>query len=56
MEFEEGPLEKGLLRKGEVGEDVGADEGGSVSQERVRRHDCRTMENEVGESGSWVEV
>ena len=30
--------------------------GGRVSHERVRRHDCLIIENEVGRSGSWVEV
>jgi len=50
--------EKGLdVNEGEM---LGAldmfDEGGRVSQESVRRHDCRTMEKEVGASGSCVEV
>lgn len=30
--------------------------GGRVSQDRVRRHDCRIAAKEVGERGSWVEV
>lgn len=43
--------------KGDVGGEVNCiDEGGRVSHERVRRQDCRTMEKEVGASGSWVEV
>jgi hypothetical protein len=50
-------VEKGLLVKGEaVGEVYCVEEGGRVSQERVRRQDCRTMEKEAGASGSWVEV
>lgn len=50
-------MEKGLLVKGEaVGEVCCVEEGGRVSQERVRRQDCRTMEKEAGASGSWVEV
>jgi len=46
----------------EMSGEVGVDDigwlllGGKVSQERVRRHDCRIIENEVGWSGSWVEV
>ena len=54
----EGPLENGLLSKGEEGEDVigWLLEGGRVSQERVRRQDCRIIEKEVGVRGSWVEV
>jgi hypothetical protein len=53
----DGPEEKGLLRKGEVGEEVNCvEEGGRVSQERVRRQDWRIMEKEVGASGSWVDV
>jgi hypothetical protein len=49
--------ENGLLRKGEVGEDVNwFEDGGRVSQERVRRQDCRIIEKDVGASGSWVEV
>ena len=51
-----GPVEKGLCVKGEVGEVYCVEEGGRVSQERVRRQDCRTMEKEAGPSGSWVEV
>lgn len=49
--------EKGFVR-GEVGEVVVfcVDEGGRVSQERVRRQDCRIMEKDVGASGSWVET
>ena len=30
--------------------------GGNVSQERVRKQDCRIMEKELGWRGSWVEV
>ena len=54
----EGPEEKGLFARGEVGEEVvnWVDEGGKVSHERVRRQDCRTMEKDVGASGSWVEM
>jgi hypothetical protein len=55
VEFEDGPEEKGLLRKGEVGEEVGAEDGGSVSKDSVRRQDCRIVENELGDRGSWVE-
>jgi hypothetical protein len=52
-----GPEEKGLLVKGEVGDDIDwYEDGGRVSQERVRKHDCRIMEKEEGESGSCVEV
>ena len=52
-----GPEEKGLLMKGEVGEEVNwVEDGGRVSHERVRRQDCRIMEKEVGASGSCVEV
>jgi hypothetical protein len=52
-----GPEEKGLLIKGEVGEEVNwLEDGGRVSHESVRRQDCRIMENEVGARGSWVEV
>jgi hypothetical protein len=52
-----GPEEKGLLMRGEVGEEVNcAEDGGRVSHERVRRQDWRIMEKEVGASGSWVEV
>jgi hypothetical protein len=54
--LEEGAVEKGLLRKGEVGEKVWVDDGGSISQDKVRRQDWRIMEKEAGESGSWVEV
>lgn len=43
--------------KGGVGEEVGCvDEGGKVSHERVRRQDCRMIENEAGVRGSCVEV
>ena len=57
VEAEEGPVEKGLFMKGDVGEEVNCVEGGGrVSQERVRRQDCRIMEKEVGARGSWVEV
>jgi hypothetical protein len=42
---------------GDVGEEVNCvEEGGRVSQERVRRQDCRIMENDVGARGSWVDV
>ena len=52
-----GPVEKGLLIKGEeVGEANWLEEGGKVSQERVRRQDCRTMEKDAGARGSCVEV
>jgi hypothetical protein len=52
-----GPGEKGLFMKGDVGKDVNwLEDGGRVSQERVRRQDWRIMEKEVGASGSWVEV
>lgn len=49
---------KGLLMNGEVGVEAVEEfpEGGRVSQERVRRHDCRIMEKEVGARGSWVDV
>lgn len=40
---------------GEVGEE-GELDGGRVSQESVRRQDCRIMEKERGWSGSWVDV
>lgn len=56
--MEEGPLENGLLMNGEVGLEV-VDWlvfGGRVSQESVRRQDCRIIEKEVGARGSWVEV
>jgi hypothetical protein len=57
VEADEGPVENGLLMKGDVGEEVNCvDEGGRVSHERVRRQDCRMIEKEVGASGSWVEV
>lgn len=52
-------LEKEVLRKGDVGEELRLGwmvEGGRVSQERVRRQDCRRMEKEDGWRGSWVEV
>jgi hypothetical protein len=55
-EFAEGPEENGLPGKGEVGEDVWDEDGGRVSQERVRRQDWRIMEKEVGETGSCVDV
>lgn len=55
-DVEEGRVENGLLMNGEVGEVGDAvvceDEGGRVSQERVRRHDCRIMLKDVGVSGS----
>lgn len=45
---EEGPGESG-----EVGEGLRVlGDGGRVSQERVRRQDCRTREKEMGASGS----
>jgi len=49
-----GPEEKELLMKGEEGaEDVyWVELGGRVSQVRVRKQDCRMMENEVGDKGS----
>lgn len=49
---------KGLLMNGEVGVEAVEEfpEGGRVSQESVRRHDCRIMEKEVGARGSWVDV
>ena len=51
------PEEKELFMKGEVGEEVDCvEEGGRVSQDSVRRQDCRIMEKDVGASGSWVEV
>lgn len=54
---EDGPEEKGLLMNGEVGEEVlWVEDGGRVSQDKVRRHDCRIMEKEADERGSWVEV
>tara|TARA_R110002060_G_scaffold15581_18_gene21770 strand:- start:1155 stop:1277 length:123 start_codon:yes stop_codon:yes gene_type:complete len=38
---------------GEVGEAVfGVDDGGRVSQDKVRRQDWRTIEKEFGERGS----
>jgi len=54
----DGPEEKGLFVRGEVGEEVVncVDDGGRVSHERVRRQDCRIMEKDVGARGSWVEV
>jgi hypothetical protein len=43
--------------KGDVGEEVcWMLEGGRVSQERVRRQDCRRIEKEDAWSGSWVDV
>lgn len=49
-------VEKGLFVEGEVGEEVNwEDEGGRVSQERVRRQDWRIMEKDFGSRGSWVE-
>jgi len=52
-----GPEEKALV-KGEEGAELGCGllDGGRVSQERVRRQDCRIMEKEVEERGSWVDV
>lgn len=50
---EDGPDENGLFMNGEVGEEVfGVEDGGRVSQDRVRRQDCRTIENEFGDRGS----
>lgn len=42
---------------GEVGDEL-EDwlEGGRVSHERVRRQDCRMIEKDVEERGSWEEV
>lgn len=52
-----GPEQKGLLMRGEVGEEVNCvEDGGRVSHERVRRQDWRIIEKEMGASGSWVEV
>lgn len=52
-----GPEEKGLLMKGEERDEVNwLEDGGRVSQERVRRQDWRTMEKELGARGSCVEV
>lgn len=50
---EDGLSEKGLLMYGDVGELVGAYwvDGGTFSQDRVRRHDCRIMEYEAEASG-----
>ncbi len=44
--------------KGEVGwfEVEGAEDGGRVSRDRVRRQDWRIAEKEAGERGSWVVV
>jgi hypothetical protein len=57
VEVEEGPVENGLFMRGDVGEEVDCvEDGGRVSQERVRRQDCRIMEKEVGARGSCVEV
>jgi hypothetical protein len=57
VEADEGPVEKGLFIKGDVGEEMNCvEEGGRVSQESVRRQDWRIMEKEVGARGSWVEV
>lgn len=55
---DDGPEGKGLLLyKGEVGEEVfSCVDGGSVSQDRVRKQDCRMIEKELGAKGSWVEV
>jgi hypothetical protein len=50
-------VEEGLLRKGDEGAELWVtEEGGSVSQERVRRQDCRIMEKEDEERGSCEEV
>jgi len=50
--------EIGLLVKGEVGVlgEYCSEDGGSVSHERVRRHDCRIMLKDEGATGSCVEV
>jgi hypothetical protein len=57
VEADEGPVEKGLCRNGDVGEDVNCvEEGGRVSQDSVRRHDCRIIEKDAGARGSWVDV
>ncbi len=57
MEADEGPVENGLFMKGKVGEEVNCvEDGGRVSQESVRRQDCRIIEKDVGARGSWVEV
>lgn len=56
VEFEEEPEEE-LFMYGDVGEEVNCvDDGGRVSHESVRRHDCRIMENEPGARGSCVDV
>lgn len=55
--MEVGEDEKELFINGDVGEDEDcAEDGGRVSQDRVRRQDCRIREKEVGPSGSCVEV
>lgn len=46
----EGKLE--MKGEGGVEFDVELEEGGNVSQDSVRRHDCRIIENEVGWRGS----
>jgi hypothetical protein len=47
------PVEKGLLRKGDGEDGVNwLEDGGSVSQESVRRQDCRISEKDAGTSGS----
>lgn len=54
--MEVGEDEKEFMN-GDVGEDEDCvEDGGRVSQDRVRRQDCRIRENDVGPSGSWVEV
>lgn len=51
---EEMRWEEKLDTKGDEGVVVGVgfEDGGRVSQDRVRRHDCRIMEKEVGCRGS----
>jgi hypothetical protein len=50
---DEGPPEKRLLFRGEVGEFAYCvEEGGRFSHERVRKQDWRIIENDVGTRGS----
>jgi len=51
-------LEVGEARKGELGAEIGVEveDGGRVSQERVRRQLARRTEKELEEIGSWVDV
>ena len=51
-----GPPEVALGESGEEGAEEDCVVGGRVSQERVRRQDCRIREKEVGSRGSCVEV